>query len=550
MKAGLLILPFLALLIGAVGTAVGSAITEVPWLTQVAWAVALGVVILWVLLDFENFKAAFLRKPAKYGASSGLVVLFGVLVIFGIGNLASRPRFNKSVDLTRDKLNTLSDQSKKLVDQLGEQAKAGAKPVAITAYVAEDGGQQNLRDLLEMYQASGANFAIEYVDPNKNPTRAMADKVSEGNTVILRRGDQEKRISAFNEEKVTNALVNLMKAKAKKVYFTKGHGEGSLRGTEPNGYAKVVAELEGSKNVIEELSLLEAIKVPDDADALVIAGPKYDFKEEEARAVEDYLKRGGAVLALVNAMTPVETLDKTLQKFGVKLNDDLLILEPNSQLAQVQGQNNAIVAEFDDFNPVTRDYARQTAVAMLMPFTRSLGEVKDNPNQLKVTLAGKTMSAQVRVKDVKKPEDLNDLSPDRLETDIAQPVIAVAFGRTQAPATANNTHSETGSDTKSDASTGSGAASAKETRLVVAGSSHFASNDGLQRGENRDMILNMASYLLQDDDFISIRPKDATKSSLDILSPQSQIMLLVLAFIYPFFFLGSGTFIWLKRRRA
>lgn len=549
MKAGLLILPFLALLVGAVGTAVGSALPDMHWIAQAAWALAASIVLLWVVLDLENFKAAFLRKGAKYGASSGIVVLLGVLIIAGLGSLAARPRFNKSIDLTRDKLNTLSEQSKKLVETIAEQSKAGGKPVTITAYVGEEAGQQQLRDLIEMYQAAGANFAVEYVDPNKNPTRALGDKVTEGNTVILRRGEQEKRISAFNEEKLTNALVNVLKEKSKKVYFTTGHGEGSLRGTEPNGYATVVTELEGSKNKVEELSLLAAVKVPDDADALVIAGPKYDFKEEEARAIEDFLKRGGSVLVMENALSPAEILNKTLEKFGVRLNDDIVILEPNSQAALMIGQNNAIVSEFDDFNPVTKDFARQSQVSLVMPFTRTITEVKDNANKLKVTLAGKTPKDLVRVKDVRKPEDLSNIDPSRLETGAAQPVIAVAFGKTQGPATASNTKDDKAT-TKTDAANGSGAPQAKETRLIVTGSSHFASNDGIQRPEHKDMFLNMTSYLLQDDDFISIRPKDPTKSSIDITSPRSQIVLLLLAFIYPFFFLGSGTYAWLKRRRA
>lgn len=550
MKAGLLILPFLAILIGAVGTAVGSALPDMHWIAQASWAVAAGVLLLWVGLDVENFKAAFLRKGAKYGASSGAVIVLGVLIIVGIGNLASRPRFNKSIDMTRDKLNTLSDQSKKLVEQLAEQAKTGGKPVTITAFVAEDAGQQQLRDLIEMYQAAGANFVVEYVDPNKNPTRAMGDKVTEGNTVIFRRGEQEKRISTFNEEKLTNALVNVLKDKSKKIYFTTGHGEGSLRGTEPNGFATIVTELEGNKDKVEELSLLATARVPDDADALVIAGPKYDFKEEETRVIEDFLKRGGSVLVMENALAPADILNKTLEKFGVKFNDDIVILEPNSQAAQMIGQNNAIVSEFDDFNPVTKDFARQSQVSLVMPFTRTISEVKDNVNNLKVTLAGKTPKDMVRVKDVRKPEDLSNIGTGRVETGEAQPVIAVAFGKTQAQALASNTKDDKGTSKTDAAASGSGAPQSKETRLIVTGSSHFASNDGVQRPEHKDMFLNMTSYLLQDDDFISIRPKDPTKSTVDITSPRSQIVLLVLAFIYPFFFLGSGTYAWLRRRRA
>ena len=546
MKAGLLILPFLALLIGAVGTAIGSSIPEAKWIAQVAWALGAGIVALWAFLDRENFKAAFARKGAKYGASSGIVVLLGVLIIVGAASIAARPRFNKSYDVTRDKLNTLSDQSFKLIDQLKGQVKAGGKPVSITAYVNEDQTQTLLKDLVAMYQAAGANFAVEYVDPNKNPTRALADKVNETNTIIIKRGEQEKRITAFNEEKFTNALVNVMKEKTKKIYFTKGHGEGALKGTEPNGFSAVVTELESNKNHVEELSLIEAAKIPDDADMLVIGGPKYDFKEEEARVVEDYLKRGGSVLTMVDAINKVDTLNHLLEKFGVRYNNDLLILDPEVA-SSPYGQNVVIVSEFDEFSPVTKDFAKQSQTAMMMSFTRSVTEVTDNANKLKVTLAGKTNKATMLVKNVVSKSDLENLGEDRIEKG-SFPVIAVASGKPLAPATAKNDKKD--DDTKSDAPKPNEAAQGKETRLIVVGSVTFADNNGAQAGQHRDMFMNMTNYLLQDDDFISIRPKDPTKSTIDLTTPQSQLVLLLLAFVYPFFFLGSGTLAWLRRRRA
>lgn len=541
MKTGLLILPFLALLIAAVGTAIGSAFPEAKWVAQVGWALAAGVVALWVMLDLENFKSLFKRKGAKYGASSGLVVLLGIGVIIGIAVVTARPRFNKSVDVTRDRLNTLSDQSVKVVETL----KDAGDPVKISAFLMDEKVLADFRDLVSLYQARGANFEVDYIDPQVNPTRAMAEKVTEGNTVILRRGAQEQRLTTFNEEKLTNALVNVLKDKSKKIYFTKGHGEGDIKNTEAAGFSTIVSDLENNRNTIEALSLLETAKVPDDADMVVIAGPKYDFKEEETRILEDYMARGGAVLAMVNAMTPVETLNKLLEKFGVRLGNDLLILAPDDIRTQMIGQNNAIVSEFDEFNPVTKDFARQSAVAMVLRNTRSLEEVADNPMKLKVTLAGKTGKDIIRVKDVKQTSDLENLTEDRWEMAVS-PVIAVAAGKAPNPATAANDKSgDAKTDTAADA-TPTGA----ETRLVVVGSADFASNTGAQAAEHRDMFMNMTNYLMQDEDFIAIRPKDPTKSTIDLNSAQSQLMLLLLAFIYPFAFLGGGTVAWLKRRRA
>lgn len=542
MKPGLLILPFLALLIAAVGTAVGSAFPETKFVAQIAWGLGVAVLGLWVILDLENFKAMFSRKGAKYGASSGLVVLLGVLIIVGVAVLTSRPRFNKSVDLTRDALNTLSDQSLKVIDTLKERG----EPIKVTAFLMDEKVKTEFHDLMGLYQARGANLLVEYVDPQTNPTKAMAEKVTEGNTAIFRLGKQEKRLTTFSEEKVTNAFVNVLKDKSKKVYFTKGHGEGQLKGSDGQGFSTVATDLENNKNAVEELSLLETAKVPDDADTVVIAGPKYEFKEEETRILEDYLKRGGSVLVMAGAMATTESLNHLLEKFGVKFESDLLILPPNDVAAQMIGQNNAVVTGFDDVNPVTKDFARQSGVALVLHNSRSLSEVKDNAQKLKVTLTGKTQDKIIKVRNVKDASDLENLTEDRWEEG-AFPVIAVANGKTQAPATADASKAD--GPSKTDAPKDSGIGS-KETRLVVVGSVDFASNAGAQAAEHRDLFMNIVNYLTQDEDFISIRPKDPTKSSLDIASGRSQLTLLVLAFIYPFFFLGAGTFAWLKRRRA
>jgi len=544
MRPGLLILPFLALLIAAVGTAIGSAFPATHYVAVIGWAVGAGIIALWVLLDFESFKAAFRRKGAKYGASSGLVVLLGTLVIVGLAVVSSRPRFNKSIDVTRDRLNTLSEESTKVIDTMRESK----EPVEIEAFLTDEKVKGEFRDMMALYQSRGANFKVDYIDPQTDPTKAMAEKVTQANTVIFRHGQQEKRITTFNEEKITNALVNVIKGRTKKVYFTKGHGEGALHGADATGFNSIVQDLTNNKDDVADLSLLETAKIPDDADMVVVAGPKYEFKEEEARILEDYLKRGGSLLVMVDAMSPVTTLDKMLEKFGVKYNTDLLILPPDDIRAQMVGQNNAIVTGFDEFSPVTRDFSRQSQVALVMRSTRSVSKIDDNPNKLKVTLAAKTAKEIIRVKNVNTAADLRNLTQDRWEMG-ETPVIAVAAGKTLAPATAKAT-ADTGKDaTKTDAAKDT-ADRSKETRLVVVGSAEFANNQGAQSQENRDMFMNMTNYLLQDDSFIAIRPKDPTKSTLHITSGRSQLSLLLLAFVYPLGFLGGGTLFWLKRRRA
>jgi ABC-type uncharacterized transport system involved in gliding motility auxiliary subunit len=536
-----------------IGSAVGSAFPNLSAVSKISWLVAAALIGLWVSLDLDNFKRILARKGTKFGASSGAVVIMAIAVIIGAGMLSNRPRFNKSIDLTKGGQNTLSDQSTKVIEKIKEKG----EDVKVTAFFQDDAVKEEFKSLAALYLTLDAKLKIEYVDSQSDPTRVMGEKLTSGNTVIFRLANQESRITTFNEEKMTNALVAVLKDKTKKIYFTKGHGEGVVKGGEQNGYDFVVQHLENNKYQVEQVSLLDQAKVPDDANLLVIAGPEYDFKPEEATFVEEYLKRGGAVLAMVDAVRPVANINSLMEKFGLKFNSDLVIMGSDDPRALLLGRNNAIVSEFDDFNPVTKDFARQSQVDMIMPFTRSISDINENPNGMKIVLAGKTANTMEKVSGVESESDLSNIDPSRLSKG-SVPVVAVATGKAHGPKVANgNSKADGESETtagkvKSDTVMGDGMApNDKEIRLVAVGSSHFARNEGAQAsGANRDLFVNISNYLLQDEDFISIRPKDASKSSISLTTSGSQLALTMLSLIYPFFFLGGGVFFWLKRRNA
>lgn len=537
MKPGLLILPFLALLVTSIGAAIGSSFPETKWLSYVGLALGLGLTALWILLDVEGFKNLFRRKGAKYGASSGFVVLLALAVIGGVAVLGARPRFNKSFDLTKDKLNTLSDQSLKVIGTLRETK----TPIKVETFLVDDKVKTDFNDLMKLYQSQGADFNIENIDPRIDPTRATAEKITEGNTVIFKFGSQEKRLTTFTEEKITNVLINLLKGTSKNIYFTTGHGEGPLRGSEAYGFGTVATELEQNKYQVLELGILETGQIPDNADTVIIAGPKYDLKPEEIKALDEYLRKGGAVLAMVPTAVSIPNLNKLLESYGIGLDEDYLVMPPELSQTKAYSPNSVLLTDFDNLSPVTRDFANQSAVAVQAKNTRSLKEVKDNPHQLKVSLVAKTHSAMYTVSGVRTPEDLNGVTEERLSQG-SKTVIAVAAGQIAK----NNLSPTPAPEARSLEAL---PAKAKETRIIVAGS-NFGSNDSAYMAESRDLFLNMTSYLLQDEDFIAIRPKDPTKSTLDIASGKATLSLLLLCWIYPFCFLGAGTYSWLKRRQA
>lgn len=545
MRTSLLTLPFMALFLAALGAAAFSSLKDMPWISYGLIALAVACLAGWVSSDLEGFKRIFTRKGAKYGASSGVAILLAVLVIVALGFVSNRTRFNKSIDITRDHLNTLSDQSQKIVDKL----KADKKEVEVEAFFSNDAQKDKFQDLMRMYEAAGLPAKVSYINPKTDPSKAMAASVNNEATVVVKLGEQQVRVTTFSEEKMTNALVNATKGKGKKIYFIKGHGEGDITSAEPLGLTSLVETLKDNRFAVDALSLSEVVEVPGDADLLVVNGPKYDFREPEIALLQKYTDSGRPLFVMVDALVKAPLLTAYLQDYGIKYETDILTLRPDDQLAGLLGQFTAIVTEYDKFSPMTRDFANKAAINLILPNARSVTEIAENKHQMKVSLVGKTAQPILAISQVETQKDLEALAGQNVAGDRVKAgpfgVFAVATGRVGG---ADLASADPSSHQKADAKDSK--EPAKELRIVAVGSSQFANNAAAQRAENADMFLNITNYLLQDEDFISIRPRDATKSTISLATPASQFSLLLISYLYPFMFLGSGIVFWLKRRRA
>lgn len=545
MKPGLFILPFLALLSAAIGASISVSAPSLKLASAIGWSIGAILLVTWIALDARNFQRVFLRKGSKFGMSSGLNISIGIAIIIGIALLTNRPRFNQSWDTTENSINTLSEQSIKVMKKI----EAEEKTIEMTAFLQNDNVKDAFKNTLKLYTRIGGDVSIRYLEPAKNPKEALAANLTSENTVIISQGDNETRITSFSEDKITNAMIQVLKNEVKKVYFTSGHGEGQLSGQDPTGFEIAKTLLENARYEVGEISLLETAQVPEDAHLVVLAGPNYDLKKEELRILDNYLSRGGALLSLTDAVKDLPNVKTLLGNYGIGLNDDLLIMNPEDPRALFVGNNRAIVNQFESFHSVTQDFAKQSRVELLIPFTRSLTEIADAKHKMNVTLAAKTSEEMIQIKGVRQNSDLEEnMGEDRIETG-SFAVMAIASGQATNPQMAS---ANQGNGAQADAQPDAGLISgSKETRIVAIGSAQFAQNQGMQVDEAaRDLFMNSASFLLQDEDFISIAPKTAKAGQIAITSTASALLLFGLSYLYPFLFLGGGVFFWLKRRNA
>ena len=87
-----------------------------------------------------------------------------------------------------------------------------------------------------------------------------------------------------------------------------------------------------------------------------------------------------------------------------------------------------------------------------------------------------------------------------------------------------------------------------ETRVVVVGDSDFASNGVLGVQGNRDLFMNAVGWLSQQENLISIRPKEADDRRVTLTATQQNTITVMSLLLIPGLVFASGVYNWWRRR--
>jgi ABC-type uncharacterized transport system involved in gliding motility auxiliary subunit len=87
-----------------------------------------------------------------------------------------------------------------------------------------------------------------------------------------------------------------------------------------------------------------------------------------------------------------------------------------------------------------------------------------------------------------------------------------------------------------------------ETRVVVFGDSDFPSNAVLGIQGNRDLFMNTVGWLSQQENLISIRPKEADDRRITLTATQQQNIVWMSLLVIPALVFGTGVYGWWRRR--
>lgn len=284
-------------------------------------------------------------KIAALGAYNTTAVLIVCILTVLVNLMAVRlPAAYRTVDMTSQKLYSLSDQTKKMLDGLQED---------VTIYVlqSENSKDSIVNNTLENYCAKSGHIKVEYVDPIANPnfhTQYTSDEGIAMNSLIVESGRRYKVIPYSNiyeteydyysysatttgydgEGQITSAIAYVTGEDMPKIYTVTGHNELELSETFLNSIRK--ANLE-----VAQLNLLEYDSVPEDAQCVIINAPTQDLSLEDTRKLMEYAGNGGN-LFVTTAFTN-ETLDnfqELLSYYGAGLEAGMVMEESRENYYQ------------------------------------------------------------------------------------------------------------------------------------------------------------------------------------------------------------------------
>ena len=491
-----------------------------------AWA-GLICVLGYTLGQWREIAKVFGRRQARYGtlAATSVLVVLGILI--AINYIGSKQK--KRWDLTVSKQFSLSDQTRNVLSRLDS-------PMEVLVFYKPD-ELQGWQDRMREYEYASKKVSTQYIDPDKKPALARQSQIQQYNTVVFNYKGRSERVTSNSEQDLTNGIIKVVTGRQRKVYFTQGHGERDATSQERDGYGGIGAALGRENYTVDKVVLAQTGTVPDDAAVVVVAGPKTDFFPPEIDALKKYLGKAGKLLLELDPpdkpdSPPLTNLIALAHDWGMDVGNNIVV--DISGMGRLIGTDASVpVAASYPSHPMTQRFSLLTAFPLARSVTPVEGGVEGHIAQPVVETSPRSWAET----DIKALLTSGQVSYDEGKGDKKGPVsvaaaINAAVTSGEAPKPGDN-----------------GETSKPETRIVVFGDSDFAANNFLQMVQgNRDLFMNTIGWLSQQENLISIRPKEADDRRLVLTSAQQTNIMWLALLIIPACIFGTGIYTWWRRR--
>ncbi|MGN0485323.1 MAG: Gldg family protein [Lachnospiraceae bacterium] len=488
------------------------------------------------------------KKTWKTGAfSTGFIAVVAALVIavnFVIGAVPDRIT---KLDLTAQKLYSITDDTRKLLSGLKED-------VTIYVLAKESSSDETLKRTLQCYADASKHVTVSYKDPAVSPKfySKYTDDAPYQNSLIVVCGKRSKVVSYGDiyeyssdssqysmytqqsssptgydgEGKVTSAIQYVTDETMPVLYEIEGHGETALAGS----FSEAI---EKANITTSTMNLMDYDEIPEDAAGIVISGPTKDFSQDDAKKVKDYLKKGGKALILgTYTNEKMENFYSILEAYGVTAENGLVVDSDKSRYYQQPFFLLPQMGASELLDGCSDSY-------LMVPYSIGFTHKDVADGSQTVTSLLTTSDDSYAKKDVENAESF-----DKAKGDVDGPfevgLDIVASNETQ-----------TDADTDKDAETES-ETEKTDTEIMLFGSSLLFTDEADQyvSGNNLNLFTNCINKFKSEDNPSIVIPVKAYDSSTLTITPIVVIIAGLVCIVFlPLLLLAVGIVIWVGRRK-
>ena len=468
------------------------------------------------------------KKTLKNGSYSMIytVIIIAVIVVINL-IVAEIPTKYTQIDVSEQKLYTISDKTKEFLDELDQD---------VTIYhIVQNGNEDDVVEkLLTRYEETSSHIKVEKKDPVLYPnfTSQYTEEDVKDNSLIVVNGSKSRVVNYYNlyetqydyysgssnttgfdgEGQIDSAISYVISDNLPVIYSLEGHGELELN-------SSITESLEKANYQVEGLNLLTEETVPEDAGCLMIASPQADLSEEEADKVISYLENGGKAVVFTDYTSEeIPNLKKVLENYGVT-PDNGVVMEGDTKHYIMQIPYY-LVPEIDS-TEITEDLLADNRY-VLMPVAQSVRVMDSYRDTLNIESVLSTSDSAYIKTNVENMQTFEKESGDQ------EGKFNLGVCVTE--------------DVSDD----------KQTQLVYYGSSSLLDNTTDQQvsGGNTELLLSTLGWMCENDaPVISVDSKSLETSYLTISEYDSGYWSAMTCGIIPAVFLIIGGVIWFKRRK-
>jgi ABC-type uncharacterized transport system involved in gliding motility auxiliary subunit len=498
------------------------------------WLIAVGILFI-TALGLPSF---CLRRRSIIARN--IAAVCSVLVMIAIAVLANvaLTRHDRHFDFTLQKVFTPDSSALDVVKRL-------ARPIQLTYfYRADDPEGVRARHMVELLAKENSLLRVKTIDPDRDPSLAQTAGVKFYNAALLEADGRQIVVRSTDEKEIALGIQKILREHVVTICFIQGHGEyastnyefhthieelgggdaghshggdSSVVETTAHGMGRLRTSLEALGYDVREIVPATNGAIEASCSVVIDGGPRTPYSEIETKALERYLRSGGAALLLYDLeFRPTESLADVLQRIGVHVTNKV-VADPNQHYA---ADPEMVAVTSYEPHPATNGLS-----FAFFPGVRALEQTTTN--------SGISVSR---------------LFSSSKDSTSAHMLAAHQHGQEHTP------HSHSHDPAASEhilaiASEGRLNADADDAfRVIVVGDSDFASNSFYPYMSNNRLALALVRWLAHEGDQVPVAARIPIRRTVEMNKEQQQIIFFLLVIALPLLVAVLGIFVWWKRR--